>query len=109
VLVLELANGKRRGLFIGLVNSGFTFGVSMGAVIAGALLPVTGWVSWLSLLFVYPFMVYGYETILTCRNSEIPLLDPIPPSPHSRHRNLPQHPRKFHIRPRQRQIRLRSL
>jgi len=45
ILVLELSGKKRRGLFIGMVNSGFTMGVSLGAVIAGALLPVTGWVS----------------------------------------------------------------
>lgn len=45
ILVLELAGKKRRGLYIGLVNTGFTIGVSFGAVVAGALLPVTGWVS----------------------------------------------------------------
>jgi predicted MFS family arabinose efflux permease len=45
ILVLELAGMTRRGLFIGLVNSGFTIGVSLGAVIAGALVNVTGWVS----------------------------------------------------------------
>lgn len=45
ILVLELTGKKRRGLFIGLVNAGFTTGVSFGAVVAGALLPVTGWVS----------------------------------------------------------------
>lgn len=44
ILVLELAGKKRRGLYIGLVNTGFTTGVSFGAVIAGALLHVTGWV-----------------------------------------------------------------
>lgn len=44
ILVLELSGKKRRGLFIGLVNTGFTTGVSIGAVVAGALLPVTGWV-----------------------------------------------------------------
>ena len=43
--VLELAGKKRRGLFIGLVNTAFTSGVALGAVIAGALLPVAGWVS----------------------------------------------------------------
>ncbi|KAK0116633.1 hypothetical protein ONS96_012488 [Cadophora gregata f. sp. sojae] len=43
ILVLELTGKKRRGLFIGLVNAGFTTGVSVGAVVAGALLPVTGW------------------------------------------------------------------
>lgn len=44
ILVLELSSKKKRGLFIGLVNAGFTSGVSLGAVIAGALLPMTGWV-----------------------------------------------------------------
>ncbi|EKD16548.1 putative MFS multidrug transporter [Drepanopeziza brunnea f. sp. 'multigermtubi' MB_m1] len=39
ILVLELSGKKKRGLFIGLVNTGFTTGVSFGAVIAGALLP----------------------------------------------------------------------
>ncbi|PQE04774.1 major facilitator superfamily transporter protein [Rutstroemia sp. NJR-2017a BBW] len=43
ILVLELTSEKRRGIFIGLVNSGFTLGVSLGAVVAGALLSVTGW------------------------------------------------------------------
>jgi MFS family permease len=43
ILVLELSGKKRRGLFIGLVNTGFTTGVALGAVIAGALLPVRGW------------------------------------------------------------------
>lgn len=45
ILVLELTSQKRRGLFIGLVNAGYTTGVALGAVIAGALLPTTGWVS----------------------------------------------------------------
>lgn len=44
ILVLELTGKKRRGLFIGLVNTCFTIGVSLGAVIAGGLLDVTGWV-----------------------------------------------------------------
>ena len=44
ILVLELSSKKKRGLFVGLVNTGFTTGVSFGAVLAGALLPVTGWV-----------------------------------------------------------------
>jgi MFS family permease len=45
ILVIELTGKKRRGLFIGCVNTGFTTGVALGAVIAGALLPRTGWVS----------------------------------------------------------------
>jgi MFS family permease len=44
ILVLELAGKKKRGLYIGLVNAGFTTSVSFGALIAGALLPLTGWV-----------------------------------------------------------------
>src|SRR4051812_22838915 len=44
ILMLELSGKKRRGLFIGLINTGFTSGVSLGAVIAGALLPIMGWV-----------------------------------------------------------------
>lgn len=45
ILVLELTSKKRRGLFVGMVNAGFTTGVSLGAVVFGALIPVTGWVS----------------------------------------------------------------
>ena len=45
VLVLELVSRRRRGLFIGLVNAGFTVGLSFGAVVYGAALPATGWVS----------------------------------------------------------------
>lgn len=44
ILVIELTSKKRRGLFIGLVNTGYTVGVSLGAVIAGALLAPVGWV-----------------------------------------------------------------
>lgn len=44
ILVLELTGAKRRGLFIGLVNMGYTVGVSLGAVVAGASLGVFGWV-----------------------------------------------------------------
>ncbi|RFU25288.1 hypothetical protein B7463_g11051, partial [Scytalidium lignicola] len=43
ILVLELSERKKRGLFVGLVNTGFTSGVSLGAVIAGALVQLTGW------------------------------------------------------------------
>lgn len=45
ILVLELTGKKRRGLFIGLVNAGYTSGVALGAVIAGGLVEYTGWVS----------------------------------------------------------------
>ena len=43
IIVLELTGSKRRGLAIGLLNSGYTFGVAVGATAAGALLPRVGW------------------------------------------------------------------
>ncbi|KAK1543350.1 major facilitator superfamily transporter [Colletotrichum paranaense] len=43
ILVLELVGKKSRGVFVGLVNAGFTIGLSFGAVVYGALLPVIGW------------------------------------------------------------------
>lgn len=45
ILVIQMTSAKRRGLYIGLANSGMTVGVSLGAVIAGALEPKIGWVS----------------------------------------------------------------
>lgn len=44
ILVLELTGGKRRGLFIGLINSGFTASIALGAIGGGALVPTIGWV-----------------------------------------------------------------
>ena len=43
IIVLELTGSKRRGLAIGLLNSGYTIGVAVGATAAGALLPHVGW------------------------------------------------------------------
>ncbi|KAF2259544.1 MFS general substrate transporter [Lojkania enalia] len=43
IIVIQMASAKHRGLYIGLVNSGMTVGVSLGAVIAGALEPKLGW------------------------------------------------------------------
>lgn len=43
ILVLQLTSRRRRGLFVGMVNAGFTIGVSTGAIVFGALLPVLGW------------------------------------------------------------------
>ena len=45
VLALELGGKKRRGLCIGLINGGFSLGTSLGAVLAGGLVPYIGWVS----------------------------------------------------------------
>jgi predicted MFS family arabinose efflux permease len=44
ILTLDLVNKKRRGVFIGIVNFGMTIGVSLGAVLAGAVTPTLGWV-----------------------------------------------------------------
>lgn len=43
IVVLELTGSRRRGVGIGLLNSGYTLGVAVGATVAGALLSVTGW------------------------------------------------------------------
>lgn len=43
IVVLQLSSAKRRGIFIGLLNTGYTLGVACGAIVAGALLPHTGW------------------------------------------------------------------
>ena len=44
IVVIQMIGPKRRGLFIGMANMGMTVGVSLGAVIAGALEPTIGWV-----------------------------------------------------------------
>lgn len=43
IVVLELTGSKRRGIAIGLLNSGYTIGVAVGATLAGALLETVGW------------------------------------------------------------------
>lgn len=43
IIVLELTGSKHRGLAIGLLNSGYTVGVAVGATAAGALLKPVGW------------------------------------------------------------------
>ncbi|KAF3002577.1 hypothetical protein E8E13_008109 [Curvularia kusanoi] len=43
IITIQMTSPERRGLFIGLVNAGMTAGVSLGAVIAGALEPRIGW------------------------------------------------------------------
>lgn len=51
ILVTELTSQRRRGLFFGMVNIGYTSGVACGAIIAGALEPAIGWraVFWLQI------------------------------------------------------------
>ncbi|KAL4809889.1 major facilitator superfamily domain-containing protein [Aspergillus unguis] len=43
ILTLDLVAQKRRGVFIGIVNFGMTIGVSLGAVLAGLIVPKLGW------------------------------------------------------------------
>jgi predicted MFS family arabinose efflux permease len=43
IIVIQMTSPARRGLYIGLLNSSVTVGVSLGAVIAGALEPKIGW------------------------------------------------------------------
>ncbi|KAI1093135.1 MFS general substrate transporter [Rostrohypoxylon terebratum] len=43
VLILEFTTKRKRGLYVGLMNTGFTTGVSLGAVVFGGLISVTGW------------------------------------------------------------------
>lgn len=43
ILVFQLTTPKKRGLYVGVVNTAFTAGVATGAVVFGALLPVIGW------------------------------------------------------------------
>ena len=44
ILVLELAKRKQRGLLFGFINGVYTVGVASGAVFAGLITPVFGWV-----------------------------------------------------------------
>ncbi|THX53640.1 MFS general substrate transporter [Aureobasidium pullulans] len=43
IVVLELSGPTKRGAVIGLLNSGFTVGVAVGATVAGALVNSVGW------------------------------------------------------------------
>ncbi|QIW97089.1 hypothetical protein AMS68_002607 [Peltaster fructicola] len=49
ILVLDLSSPERRGLGIGILNTGYTIGVAGGAILAGALLPLIGW-RWIFLM-----------------------------------------------------------
>lgn len=43
ILVIQLTSKRRRGVWVGLTNAGFTVGMSTGAVVFGILLPIIGW------------------------------------------------------------------
>lgn len=44
IIAIQMSGPKNRGLYLGMINSGMTVGVSLGAVIAGAVEPKFGWV-----------------------------------------------------------------
>lgn len=44
IMAIQMTSPQRRGLYMGLANTAMTVGVSLGAVIAGALEPRIGWV-----------------------------------------------------------------
>jgi MFS family permease len=44
IMAIQMTSPERRGLYMGLANTAMTVGVSLGAVIAGALEPRIGWV-----------------------------------------------------------------
>lgn len=44
MLILDYTSTRRRGLFIGLISTNYTVGLASGAVLAGLLTPIIGWV-----------------------------------------------------------------
>lgn len=65
ILVTELTSPKRRGLFFGCINTGYTSGVACGAIIAGALEPLVGWraVFWLQIPFALTAVTVAFFSI----------------------------------------------
>lgn len=43
ILVIELTSTKRRGLYLGCINTCYTIGIACGAIVAGVLEPIVGW------------------------------------------------------------------
>jgi len=44
IMAIQMTSPQNRGLYMGLANTAMTVGVTLGAVIAGALEPEFGWV-----------------------------------------------------------------
>ncbi|KAJ9617255.1 hypothetical protein H2200_000976 [Cladophialophora chaetospira] len=65
ILVTELTSPRRRGLFFGCVNTGYTAGVACGAIIAGALEPLVGWraIFWLQIPFALVAVTVAFFSI----------------------------------------------
>ena len=53
IIVLQMAGHEHRGLYLGSINSVITTGVSLGAVLGGAIEPRLGWVRPYSFQFHY--------------------------------------------------------
>ncbi|KAI1380944.1 MFS general substrate transporter [Hypoxylon crocopeplum] len=68
VLILELTSKRQRGLYIGLLNAGFTTGVSLGAVFFGGLISITGWraLFWIQ---VIPSILAGFAIYFSIPSS----------------------------------------
>ncbi|ETI24462.1 hypothetical protein G647_03831 [Cladophialophora carrionii CBS 160.54] len=65
LLVTELTSQRRRGLFFGCINTGYTAGVACGAIIAGALEPLVGWraIFWLQIPFALVAVTVAFFSI----------------------------------------------
>lgn len=65
ILVTELTTQRRRGLFFGCINTGYTTGIACGAIIAGALEPLIGWraVFWAQIPFTLTAAVVAFFAI----------------------------------------------
>lgn len=65
ILVTELTTQRRRGLFFGAINTGYTTGIACGAIIAGVLEPRIGWraVFWAQIPFSLTAAVIAFWAI----------------------------------------------
>lgn len=64
IIIVQMVSAKRRGLFIGLANTGITVGISLGAVIAGGLEPRIGWVSMIGINTTIEVLLILTETTI---------------------------------------------
>lgn len=66
VVVLDLASVKRRGMLLGIVNSAFTAGLSLGGVLGAHASSTYGWVSTSSLLQLSTSMLNVCHVLAAC-------------------------------------------
>lgn len=88
IITIQMTSPERRGLFIGLVNTGMTAGVSLGAVIAGALESKIGWVNMPPYLVAsranYPRNRFSVFNLHCVSLQELVSLFPFPRTTHQR-------------------------